>query len=191
MNYLGHMYLSYPSEALMIGNFIADFVKGKQYANYPEEISKGIIMHRAVDEFTDNHPVVLQSKKRISHKYRHYSGVIIDMFYDHFLASNWSRYSDLSLEDFAAFTYKIMENNWHYLPGRSQYMLPYMKENNWLVNYAKTEGIHRSLTGMARRTKFESGMEEAVHDLKAFYNQFGAEFEVFIKDITDQFKIQN
>ncbi len=187
MNYLGHMYLSYPSESLMIGNFIADFVKGKQYLNYPEEITQGIIMHRAVDEYTDNHPVVRQSKNRIRHKYRHYSGVVIDMFYDHFLASNWRRYSKLSLEDFAAFTYETIEKNWLLLPEGTQYMFRYMKEHNWLVNYALTEGIHRSLKGMARRTKFESGMELAIQDLKTFYNEFEEEFEIFIHDIYNQF----
>lgn len=175
----------------MIGNFIADFVKGKQYLNYPEEITKGIIMHRAVDEYTDNHPVVLQSKNRIRHKYRHYSGVVIDMFYDHFLASNWKRYSKLSLEEFAAYTYETIEKNWHLLPEGTQFMFPYMKEHNWLVNYAQTEGIHRSLKGMARRTKFESGMELAILDLKAFYRQFEEEFEIFIRDIHKQFKDQH
>ena len=97
MNFLAHLYLSGDNEDLIIGNFIADMVKGRQIENFQEEVVKGIELHRKIDYFTDNHAIVDQSKRRLRNKYRLYSGVIVDMFYDHYLAANWSEYSRIPL----------------------------------------------------------------------------------------------
>src|SRR5215216_5596818 len=162
MNFLAHVYLSGENTKLMVGNFIADFVKGRNaLEKFSPEIAKGIDLHRAIDEFTDTHPVVAQSKNRLRPKYRHYSGVIVDVFYDHFLARNWNTYHTEPLSDFAARTYRTIESFGPILPAGVKYMLPYMIKGNWLVNYGQTEGIHRALSGMARRTPYHSKMEEA------------------------------
>src|SRR5437763_302491 len=140
MNFLAHIYLSGDDPQLMIGNFIADFVKGKKKDDYPLKIKQGIELHRVIDDFTDHHPVTARSKNRLRMKYGKYSGVIVDLFYDHFLAADFSEYSDLSLQEFSQRTYDILNKNKSVLPDGVIYFLPFMIERNWLLNYATIEG---------------------------------------------------
>ena len=185
MNFLAHAYLAHPSVPLIIGNFIGDFVKGKQIEQYEDGVSEGIIMHRKIDTFTDNHPVFKQSKNRIRGKYSHYSGVIIDLFYDHFLAKNWDDYSDIPLHRFTLNLYDIILDREHIIPDKARYMLPFMVKSNWLLNYSTIEGIDRSLTGLSRRTSFKSGMEHASKDLVKYYAELENDFRVFFPEIID------
>lgn len=182
MNFLAHAYLSGNSTKLLVGNFIGDFVKGKQYRNLEEEVAQGVLLHRAIDDFTDQHPVVGQSKAKLREKYRHYAGVIVDMAYDHFLASNWSRYHSQGLLEYTKKVYAIIEDHNPILPGRLETMLHYMKQDNWLYQYATLEGIDQALTGMSRRTKFDSKMDEAVIDIENHYQDLKEEFETFLPD---------
>lgn len=180
MNFLAHLYLSGDDPEIKVGNFIGDFVKGRNLLDrYPATVARGIELHRAIDEFTDAHEVVQESKQRLRPNYRHYAGVIVDVFYDHYLASLWSDYHHQPLAQFAAESYALIKNSEIELPSRVLYMLPYMERGNWLVNYARLEGIHRALTGMSRRTTFESKMDEAIADLQRDYEQFKTEFKIF------------
>jgi acyl carrier protein phosphodiesterase len=184
MNFLAHLYLSGNHPKRMVGNFIGDFVKGKDYReNFEKDIAIGIELHRVIDEFTDNHPIVTKSKERLRPKYRHYSPVVVDMFYDHFLAANWNDYDDRPLPLFAREAYGVLEQYHAILPSQVQRMLPYMTKGNWLVGYAAKEGIHRALSGMAARTPFHSRMEEAINELELFYSEFENEFTLFFPDI--------
>ena len=184
MNFLAHAYLSGDNKKILLGNFIADFVKGKQALNhFEEEIIKGVELHRAIDEFTDRHPVVRESKNRLRPKYRHYAGVIVDVFYDHFLATHWKDFHHQSLADFASVTYQIIQSFSSILPEQVKYLLPYMIKGNWLVGYAKVSGIHGALSGMASRTPFNSKMEQASNDLNDHYENFKEEFERFFPDL--------
>ncbi len=183
MNFLAHAYLAMGSQPLLIGNFIADFVKGNQINNYEDDIAEGIRMHRKVDEFTDNHPVFKRSRLRIVHKYRHYSGVIIDLYYDHFLAKNWDDYSDVPLNVFTRFFYEVIKDYKDILPERAARMLPYMINNNWLLGYASIEGIDRSLKGLATRTDHTSGMEHASEDLVKKYDSFESDFREYFPEV--------
>jgi acyl carrier protein phosphodiesterase len=180
MNFLAHLFLSGNNPKVMVGNFIGDFVKGKNaLQQFESEIIIGIELHRAIDAFTDTHPVVTQSKSRLREKYRHYAGVIVDVFYDHFLAANWKDYHSQTLLDFSVTSYKTIENFSEVLPNDVKQMLPYMKRGNWLLNYAQIEGIHRALSGMAARTTFVSKMEQASAELHTFYADFEIEFQEF------------
>ncbi|MEM7109751.1 MAG: ACP phosphodiesterase [Bacteroidota bacterium] len=184
MNFLAHAFLSGEEDKeLMVGNFVGDFIKGKQYEDYSKGIQNGVLIHRAIDEYTDTHPVVSQSKDRLRFKYRHYSGVIVDMAYDHFLAANWSAYHDTSLLDFTYQVYHEIDQRLLFLPDRFTHMFSYMKRDNWLFHYAELEGIHRALSGMSRRTTFDSKMEEATQDLQDQYKDFEADFTQFIPDV--------
>ena len=191
MNFLAHIYLSGDNTKLMIGNFIADFVKGRNALElFDAEVRHGIFLHRAIDAFTDTHPVVAQSKTRLREKYRHYAGVIVDVFYDHFLAKNWMLYHNIPLATYSTHVYRIIEDHKAILPGAVAAFFPYMVRGNWLLNYSKTEGIGRALTGMARRTPYESHMDEAVNDLIRHYEVFAAEFAEFfpaLKSHVDKF----
>ncbi len=184
MNFLAHLYLSGNDSNVMTGNFIGDFVKGRDLKEkFGGGIAKGIELHRAIDDFTDHHSVVKQSKTRLWPKYRHYSAVIVDIFYDHFLAAQWSLHSGEPLALYAERVYKIILNQQALLPDRVNQMLPYMVSGNWLVNYAKIEGIERALTGMARRASFESKMQEATVDLRNSYGGFQSEFNIFFPEL--------
>lgn len=182
MNFLAHLYLAEGPEG-KIGNFIADAVKGKQHNQFPAKIQQGILHHRAIDCFTDTHPVVKISKRRLQHKYGHYKAVIIDILYDHFLAKNWSLYSNVPLEDFCQNTYKLLQTQQPILPKKTKHLLPYMTEQNWLYNYRTTEGISQILWGMNQRTKGLSQMHLASQDLLKNYREFEEDFTLFFEDL--------
>ncbi|MFT6054033.1 MAG: acyl carrier protein phosphodiesterase [Roseivirga sp.] len=167
----------------MIGNFLGDFIKGNQYLNYDPEIGKGVILHREIDRYTDSHLTVGESKKRLSEKYRHYSGVIVDMFYDHFLAKNFNEFHSSDLKSFSEGHFKTLLAFKPNMPHKAQYMLPHMVENNWLMGYGEMQGMHQALTGLSQRTKFDSKMDEAVEDLVEHYALFESEFRDFFPDI--------
>lgn len=183
MNFLAHIHLSGTDHEIIAGNFMADFVKGNKKDEFPPGIARGIDLHRHIDHFTDLHPVVGQSKRRLHAKYHHYSGVIVDMYYDHFLAHNWNDYHPKPLEQFTLEAYRIIQSFRDILPERLRFMLRYMMRDNWLFNYGKIEGLARALSGMARRTKFESNMDKAIHDLKQDYSEYENEFRTFYPEL--------
>ncbi|WP_346883280.1 acyl carrier protein phosphodiesterase [uncultured Algibacter sp.] len=183
MNYLAHIYLSGENELVTIGNFIADGIKGKNYKTYQRDVQIGILLHRNIDTFTDAHKTVRISTKRLHEKYGHYSGVIVDILYDHFLAKNWHKYSKVPLKDYITKFYDALEANYNILPLRIQKMMPYMLADNWLLSYASIDGITRVLEGVNRRTKNRSSMHEAVIELEAFYTEFGDEFSAFFDEL--------
>jgi len=183
MNFLAHIYLSGDNDLIKIGNFMADGIRGKHFESYPLEIQKGIILHRAIDTFTDAHPIFRKSTKKLHEKYHHYAGVIVDVFYDHFLAKNWNTYSDEKLEEFVARFYQSLHDNHNILSERTKGMMPYMIEQNWLVSYQTIKGIHRILTQMDQRTKNESKMRFASNELSEYYTEFEAHFSEFFKEL--------
>lgn len=184
MNYLAHIYLSFDKEKIAIGNVIADFVKGKKLYDFEGEIQKGIIIHREIDRFTDSHPIVKQGKRRLS-EYRHYAGVIMDMYYDHLLAKNWHKYSKEDLKDYTQRYYELFEANRNIIPEKAYYLLHHMSKGNWLYNYQYVEGLKSALDGMSQRTPYESGMERATKNLIEDYALLEKEFAVFFEQITD------
>jgi acyl carrier protein phosphodiesterase len=183
MNFLAHAYLSGNNDKILIGNFIGDFVKGKKFNDYDEEVQKGIIIHREIDRFTDTHKVVQRSKSILTEKYRHYSGVIVDIFYDHILAKNWGNYHQNDLLSYTNQVYDKLLAHEQMLPSRVKQMLKYMIPDNWLYNYSFLEGIQRVLNGMSNRTKFDSGMEHAVEDLEIHFDEFQDDFVKFFPDL--------
>ena len=183
MNFLAHIFLSQDHDNIKIGNFIADAVKGKRYTTYPIEIQQGIILHRHIDTYTDSHPTVKISKKRLHSRYRHYDGVIIDILYDHYLAKNWSNYSDTPLDQYVQTFYSLLKANHTILPKKIQQMLPYMIRGNWLYSYKSLEGIEKVLYGMDKRTQNKSQMHLAIEDLRLYYNEFENDFTIFFEKL--------
>ena len=183
MNFLAHIYLSGNDEGIILGNFIADSIKGKKYLKYPPDIQKGILLHRAIDTYTDAHPLVRQSARRLRENYRHYSGVIVDILYDHFLAKNWNHYHERPLDEFVDDFYALLRANFEMLPTRIKRMMPYMIADNWLVSYASIEGISTILSQMNVRTRNKSRMNFAVVELEEYYTEFEEEFTNFFADL--------
>jgi acyl carrier protein phosphodiesterase len=183
MNFLAHLYLSGTSEELLIGNFIGDSVKGRDYNNYPKKVKEGILLHRKIDSFTDQHPQVAISKDRIRKDYHKYSPVIIDVYYDHFLALHWEKYHAKPLKEYVAEIYKLLDSNQHTFPQRTQYMVGFMITYNWLGNYQTIGGIKQALIGLGRRAKFASNMENAYKNLLHDYDELDHDFEVFFPEL--------
>ena len=183
MNFLAHIYLSFGDPQITLGNFMADSIRGKDYQQYPEQMQKGALLHRAIDTFTDTHPITRRSSKRLHRRYRHYSMVIVDIYYDHFLARNWNSYCEIPLEKFTDNFYRLLEENLEVMPETVQNMAPYMITDNWLLNYRELEGIHKVLKGLNRRTGLKSGMDKAVEELEGFYSEFEAEFTAFFDEL--------
>ncbi len=188
MNFLAHIYLSNEQQEITIGNFIADGIKGTKYTQFTKGIQQGILLHRAIDSYTDTHPIVRKSKKRLHKKYGHYSGVIVDILYDHFLAKNWKQYHSIPLHKYIENFYNFINSNFDSLTPRIQKMMPYMIKENWLLSYASTEGIGKILDRMNQRTNYQSKMNLAVLELTTYYNEFEEEFTLFFKDLKEYSK---
>ncbi len=183
MNYLAHVYLSGTNDLLKIGNFMADSIKGNDYEKFDSEIKKGILLHRHIDSFTDSHPIYRKSKHRLHEKYGHYSGVIMDILYDHFLAKNWGKFSDEKLEDYANGFYQLLQSNYDILTERIKGMMPYMIARNWFVSYATIAGLEMILFQMDYKTKHRANMQEAIVELQEFYAEFKSEFFQFFEEL--------
>ncbi len=176
MNYLAHLFLAGNTPHIIIGNFIADHVKGSYILNYAPQIQQGIIMHRQIDTFTDSNSLVKQNIEKLRPHFHKYAGVVSDMYYDHFLSKNWNKFSNVPIEDFSQEKYDMLQAEKNIFPERSQKLLYYMSLNNWLVGYASFEGLQRAFNGIAKRTPFVSNMEHATEVLKADYEFFESNF---------------
>ena len=183
MNFLAHLYLSQNNKNIMIGNFIADHIRGNNYKEFSKEIQQGIFLHREIDTFTDAHKVVRKSKRRLHPRYRHYSGVIIDIFYDYFLAKNWNDYSEIPLEIYTKSIYQLFNEIKEELPVKSQNFIKYMIEYDILFNYNNKAGIAKVLNGMNTRTKGISQMNLAIEDLEVLEIELQEDFTAFFKDL--------
>ena len=183
MNFLAHAHLSFDLEEILVGNFVADFIKGKEFQQFSLGIQRGILLHREIDTFTDTHPLVKSGQSYLRPKFRHYSSVITDIFFDHYLAKNWNHFSNLSLEKFAWSTYNTLENHLHNLPDDFKEMFFWMKKQNWLVNYQTLEGIQQTLNGLTRRASFDSKMNESMEILLDKQAEFELIFFTFYPDL--------
>lgn len=183
MNFLAHIYLSKTDQQIKIGNFIADSVKGKDFSAFPDRVAEGIMLHRYIDTYTDQHPLVKSSKDLIRAEYGHWSGVIVDIYYDHFLATNWDDYHATPLPIYVQEFYELLEENHALLPKKVQNFLPYMIQQDWLTNYATVDGISRIFHQMNNRTRGKSKMNFAPIDLVKYYNELERHFRAFMSDL--------
>ena len=151
MNYLAHSVLSFGEENLIVGNFIADHIRKPEFEKLDKEIQKGVILHRKIDYFTDTHPLFTKSKRYFYEEFERYSGVLIDIYYDHILAENFKKYSKVHLNDFVKNIYSTLDNNLQHLPESSQHFLTYAKKHNTFFEYSKIEGIELVLKHLSFR----------------------------------------
>ena len=184
MNYLAHAYLSFNQPSILTGNMISDFVKGRKKFLYPLAIQKGMTLHRAIDDFTDTHPVTKEAMGYFRHDYRLYSGAFIDIVYDHFLANDKNEFeSSETLETFCQHTYFSLENNTVDLPEAFQIILPFMKQQNWLYQYQYREGIEKSFGGLVRRAAYLSDSVTAYHLFNKNYEALKDCYSAFFPDL--------
>jgi len=193
MNFLAHVYLSGDNDLVRIGNFVGDWIKGNDYKIYVPDIQKGIIMHRFIDSYTDSHPTIKKSKTRLNEKYHKYSGIIIDIFYDHFLATNWQTYSPVLLRDFINDLNRSLLANMHHFSKEIQEFIPRFMKFGWIESYATLEGIELVLKGMSRHTSLPDKTKDAICILEEHYegfqNEFFEYFPQLVNSIEEQFGI--
>ncbi|GAB3996730.1 ACP phosphodiesterase [Spirosoma daeguense] len=182
MNILAHSYLSGRDKGLIIGNFIGDFIKGDpvhpRHQLSPSEI-RGIRLHRAIDSFTDSHPAVDVVRDLLHPRCHKYAGAAVDVFFDHFLATNFETFSGQKLSSFIKEFYQTIETHQTRLPTAAARMAEYMIRQDWLSSYQFTEGIDRSLKGISRRTAYPSGLDTAIEDFTTYYDLIGKQFSTF------------
>ncbi|HRZ41951.1 MAG TPA: ACP phosphodiesterase [Bacteroidales bacterium] len=183
MNLLAHAYLSGDNEHLLVGNFIADHLKGNNFGYLPEGVVRGIQLHRLIDHYTDQHPMFNRSCNRLYHRYHKYSGVVVDILYDHFLARRWANYHHLPLQEFTEQCYSTLLKHYNILPSRTRNLLPHIMMENWLLAYYRFDGLEKSFKGMSRRVKYNPGLEYAVEDLRLNYDAFETDFRDFFPEL--------
>lgn len=183
LNFLAHLYLSENYPKIMIGNFIADHIKGNQFTHLDPIIQKGIKLHREIDTFTDSHKITRMSKRRLHKRYGLFAGIVIDIFYDHYLAKNWSNYSAIPLKIYVNSFYDLVYSYQEVLPEKTLKMIPYMIKYDWLFNYQYKKGIKNVLEGMNRKTNNKGQIDLAIHDLRKLDKDFEKDFELFFTDL--------
>ena len=183
MNFLAHLYLSGEPGPLMIGNFIADHVKGKQMERYAPEIQEGIRLHRKIDAFADSHPIVKQSTARFKPCYQRYASVVIDVVYDHFLAKNWNRYSPIPLNTFVSNVHAYLFKRYFTLPNSVKGFLPFLIKSRRLENYQHIWGIERSLSIMSNHSSLPAQSECGIKIMTEQYEEINNEFIAFFEDM--------
>ncbi|MBL7922485.1 MAG: DUF479 domain-containing protein [Bacteroidia bacterium] len=187
MNYLAHAFLSNNNTDLLIGNFIADHLRGNDFKDYSPQIIQGIHLHRRIDSFTDSHEKFKASKRLFYDGFEKYSGILIDIYFDHLLAKNFSNYSALPLKEFCDKVYMIYTQNQKLLPKSSSNFLEYVLKNNIYYEYSYLEGIERVLFHLSHRIKHQVMLNESVALFKQHEKELQENFLVFFKDAVKEF----
>ncbi len=190
MNFLAHLYLSPPGEDAMLGSLLGDFVKGPLTSGqvseqYGTDITRAIELHRRIDSFTDAHPDVVTSRNRVSSGRRRFAGVMIDMFYDHFLARYWDEFHHLPLDAFTADFYRILKRRHSELPERAQRTARFMVDLDWLGSYAQLDSVDTALNRMSQRLRRTNALIDSAEELELNYAAFESDFRRFMPDVTE------
>ena len=183
MNFLAHLFLSCEDEARLVGNFIADFVTNRDLPRYPPAVRAGVALHRRIDHYTDNHPLVLQGARRLYPQHSKYAPVIVDVYYDHLLAIHFEAFHEAPLPAFAAGVYDILRRRREWMPPVLQERLPRMIADDWLTGYASLEGLHRAFRHMKTRASKPWRLDGAVDSLQTAYEQYETEFLQFFPEV--------
>lgn len=193
MNYLAHIALSGSNEMVIIGNFIGDYVKGSDFVNYPKDIKKGILLHRAIDSFTDQHELVTKSKRLFYSEFPKVSGIILDILYDHFLCLYWNNFYEKDLKQFSKETYVLLEKHKHLFPQKMDGLYQHLVANDWFRRYETEEGTGLSLSQIGKRFNYPKDLatsfdvvQKNKELLHSYFNVFYDELESFCIDFIEK-----
>lgn len=185
MNYLAHAYLSFGIPEITVGNMISDYVKGKKVLEFPQAIQQGIRLHRAIDQYTDQHPATRAAKQFFQPHYRLYSAAFVDVLYDHFLAGDEGEFTEYSLMEFSLQTYRHLDPFEGHFPEYFARMFPYMKKQNWLYHYRFQEGLQNSFGGLVRRAAYLDDSETAFRIFEENHDALRGHYRAFMPDVKD------
>ncbi|MDX2173450.1 MAG: ACP phosphodiesterase [Bacteroidota bacterium] len=189
MNYLAHAYLSNNNPDLLIGNFIADHLQGNNFENFSEGIKQGITLHRAIDTFTDNHPNFKLAKRLFYNGFEKHSGILIDIYFDYFLAKNFHEHSPIPLPEFCINTYSVYQQNVNVLPQGSQQFLNYVLKNNIYEGYGTIKGIETVLFHLSKRINHDIWLNESIILFQQNETELYQHFNTFFKDAKNNFSV--
>ena len=185
MNFLAHSYLSYEDEELLLGNFLGDFLPNRLVMTFSKGVQRGIKLHRKIDSFTDEHPIVRRSTKHLRERHGKYAPVVLDILYDHILAIHFERFHPQELSKFSENVYESLLKFQDLMPANAVRVLQYMVKDNWLLNYRNKEGILRTLRGMDRRTRFPSNFVGAMKDIEHHGESLEQDFLAFFPEVME------
>jgi acyl carrier protein phosphodiesterase len=186
MNYLGHLVLSGDNPEVLFGNFIADAIKGNSYVEWPENIQKGILLHRFIDHFTDNNQQYLLGKRRFYEKFPKMGGIINDILYDHLLWNYENKNQTIILTKEIIRYYKILDSFSEKMPERIKHLYKYMRRDDWLHSYQYEEGIRNILKRMGKRMNYSKNLDLSFEIYKNSISAYEKEFEFFYKEIKEK-----
>ncbi|MGX0888505.1 acyl carrier protein phosphodiesterase [Pseudomonas sp. ADAK2 TE3594] len=184
MNYLAHLHLGGQRPGQMLGSLYGDFVKGRLQGQFDPEIEAAIQLHRSIDVFTDRHPLVDIALSRFSLTRRRYAGIVLDVFFDHCLARDWTLYADQPLELFTAHVYRVLSAE-PQLPERLARIAPHMVANDWLGSYQEFEVLEQVLRGISRRLTRPEELAGAMQELRRLYEPLSEDFRLFYPQLQD------
>ncbi|PLX86505.1 MAG: DUF479 domain-containing protein [Desulfuromonas sp.] len=185
MNYLVHLYLSDPTPECLLGTLMGDFVKGRIGESFAPGVRRGIVLHRKVDVFAESHPAFRSSKGRICDSYGYFRGILVDIFYDHFMARNWERYGSEPLPEFARRVYAVLENHAGSLPAPMKSTASAMIAHNWLVSYREMDVIGRVLERVSSRLRRPNPLGLGLAELEKNYAGLEDDFRAFLPEAQD------
>jgi len=183
MNWLAHLLLSEPQPAFRIGNILPDILPPGSLSHLPAEIQQGIKQHRQIDAFTDTHPAIRRSIHRVCPSFRRFGGILVDIFYDHFLARDWNKYSRKQLRDFVDEFYSSFGGFHNILPTATNTILDQVRSGDWLCSYGEISGVRDALNRVGLRLRKPVSLGNSVSDLKLHYNAFHSDFVEFFPDL--------
>lgn len=184
MNYLAHLHLGGQRPGQLLGSLYGDFVKGRLQGQFAPEIEGAIQLHRSIDVFTDRHPLVDVALSRFSLTRRRYAGIVLDVFFDHCLARDWTLYADRPLALFISDVYRVLSSE-RQLPERLAKIAPHMVANDWLGSYQEFEVLEQVLRGISRRLTRPEELAAAMQELRRLYEPLSEDFRLFYPQLQD------
>ncbi|SDT43415.1 Acyl carrier protein phosphodiesterase [Pseudomonas sp. Z003-0.4C(8344-21)] len=184
MNYLAHLHLGGQRPGQLLGSLYGDFVKGRLQGQFAPEVEAAIQLHRRIDVFTDRHPLVDIALGRFTETRRRYAGIVLDVFFDHCLARDWSLYAEQPLEVFTAGVYRVLSSE-QQLPERLAKIAPHMVANDWLGSYQQFEVLEQVLRGISRRLTRPEELAGAMEELRRLYEPLSEDFSLFYPQLQD------
>ncbi|MGV3630774.1 MAG: ACP phosphodiesterase [Bacteroidota bacterium] len=189
MNYLGHLYFSNNDTTLMLNNLFGDFVKGKDLSHFPEEIRKGIYLHRSIDDYIDRFPKVGELQQALRVDLPKVSSIAVDLFFDHLLAKNWRRYHPDELDVFLERFYRSIDLDNSSYTSEFKFMISKMTEINWMSHYDKLEGLDKMCRGVSARISFENSLKDGQRVFLEHEEAVSQCFELYMESAIRKFNV--